>query len=153
MPLSRRNDLVCSLLLIAALFLFVCLTGDTLYIGAWYFLAIPLATLLPGLIWRTPALFLSGSAIAAITSLLSYMAVMANLKQPEGLLVLGHLFSAPGLLAGAAFAAWLLRSRVRVTLPWLVAGTGFLAAALGFLAAQLLVCSSVMYCGALSWWA
>ncbi|MHA6195424.1 hypothetical protein ACX3YG_13745 [Pseudomonas wadenswilerensis] len=150
---SRRNDLICSLLLIAALFLFICMRGDTLYIGSWYYLAVPLATLLPGLMWRAPALFLSGSAVAALASLLLYMAIMASLKQPEGLLGLGHFFSAPGLLAGAAFAAWLLRSRVRVTLPWLVAGIGFLGAALGFLIAQLLVCSSVMYCGVLSWWA
>jgi len=153
MPLSRRDDLVCSLLLTASLFLFVCLRGDTLYIGAWYYLAVPLATLLPGLIWRMPALFLSGSAIAAVGSLLLYMRAMASLQEPDGLLVLGHLFSTPGLLAGAVFAAWLLRSRVRVTLPWLVAGIGFFAAVLGFLLAQLLICSRVMDCGVLSWWA
>ncbi|MHA6139897.1 hypothetical protein ACX3YC_21100 [Pseudomonas mohnii] len=48
------------------------------------------------------------------------------------------------------WSAWLLRYRVKASLPWIVAGVGFLGAALGFMVAQMIVCNTLMYCGALS---
>lgn len=85
-----------------------------------------------------------------MVTLLIYMNIMASLDHPEGLFVLGHVFSMPGMLLGVAASAWLLRYRVKASLPWIVAGIGFLGAALGFIVAQMIVCNTLMYCGPLS---
>jgi hypothetical protein len=41
---------------------------------------------------------------------------------------------------------------VRVTVPWIVAGFGFLGAGLGFMLAQMVVCNTLMSRGVLSLW-
>ncbi|WP_077046970.1 hypothetical protein [Pseudomonas sp. KK4] len=150
MTIGVRHDLAYSLLLFAPILLYASMGADPLYSGFWYLLGVPVAALVPGLILRAPALFLTGTTAAAIASLLVYMKVMLSHARPEGLLVLGHLFSMPGMLVGAGVAAWLLKYRVKARLPWIVAGVGFLGAALGFLLAQMILCSTMMHCGVLS---
>lgn len=149
MTIGRRDDLAYSILLITPLIAYASTGADPLYTGAWYLLGVPVATFLPGLILRVPALFLNGTTAAALASLLAYMNIMFSLPRPDGLLALG-LFSMPGMLVGSGMSAWLLRHRVKASLPWLVAGIAFLGAALGFLALQMLVCTTVLYCSALS---
>jgi hypothetical protein len=150
MTVGFKDDLACSILLFAPVFLYASVGADPFYSGAWYLLGVPVAALLPGLILLAPALFLTGTTAAAIASLLIYMKVMFSLARPEGLLVLGHLFSMPGLLPGTGVSAWLLKYRVKASLPWLVAGIAFLGAVIGFMIAQTILCSTLMYCGALS---
>ncbi|MDU9391959.1 hypothetical protein [Pseudomonas sp. zfem002] len=150
MTVGRNNDLAYSILLISPVLLYANMGADPLYTGIWYLLGMPVAMLLPGLILRAPALFLTGTTAAAIASLLIYAKIMFSLARPDGLLVLGHLFSTPDMLVGTGMSAWLLRYRVKASLPWLVAGIGFLGAALGFMIAQMIVCSTLMYCGVLS---
>ncbi|OUM29928.1 hypothetical protein [Pseudomonas putida] len=150
MTIGRRDDLAYSILLITPLITYASTGADPLYTGAWYLLGVPVATLLPGLILRVPALFLTGTTAAALASLLAYMNIMFSLPRPDGLLALGHLFSMPGMLVGSGMSAWLLRHRVKASLPWLVAGIAFLGATLGFMVVQMLVCTTVIYCGALS---
>lgn len=150
MTVGFKEDLACSILLFAPVLLYAIVGGDPLYSGFWYLLGVPVAALLPGLILRAPALFLTGTTAAAIASLLIYMNVMFSLARPEGLLVLGHLFSVPGMLLGTGVCAWLLKYRVKASLPWLVAGMAFLGAVIGFMIAQMILCSTLMYCGALS---
>ncbi|MFJ4371095.1 hypothetical protein ACIP1T_00585 [Pseudomonas japonica] len=150
MTVGRNNDLAYSILLISPVLLYANMGADPLYTGTWYLLGMPVAMLLPGLILRAPALFLTGTTAAAIASLLIYAKIMFSLARPDGLLVLGHLFSTPGMLVGTGMSAWLLRYRVKASLPWLVAGIGFLGAALGFMVAQIIVCNTLMYCGVLS---
>jgi hypothetical protein len=106
--------------------------------------------LLPGLILRARALFQTGTTAAVIITLLVYMAIVSSLGRDGGLVGLGHLFSVPGMFVGASVSAWLLRFRVNVSLPWIVAGVAFVGAGLGFMIAQVIVCNTVMYCGALS---
>ncbi|MGH8383425.1 hypothetical protein [Pseudomonas sp.] len=79
-----------------------------------------------------------------------YMKIMASLDHTAALFALGHVFSVPGMLVGAGVSAWLLRYRVKASLPWIVAGISFLGAALGFMAAQMILCTTLMHCGALS---
>lgn len=150
MTVGRKDDLAYSILLITPALLYASMGADPLCAGSWYLLSVPMATLLPGLILRAPALFLTGTTAAAIASLLIYMKIMVSLARPEGLLVLGHLFSMPGMLVGTGVSAWLLRYRVKASLSWLVAGIAFLGAAIGFMIAQMILCSTLMYCGALS---
>lgn len=150
MIIGRNDDLAYSILLITLVLLYARMGADPLYAGSWYLFSVPLTTLLLGLILRVPALFLTGTTVAAIVSLLIYMKIRLDLVRPEGLLVLGHLFSMPGMLLGTGVSAWLLRYRVKATLSWLVAGIAFLGAAIGFMIAQMILCSTLMYCGALS---
>lgn len=150
MTIGRKGDIACTILLLAPLLLYTSTGADPLYTSAWYLLGVPLAMLLPGVLLQAPPLFLSGTTAAAIASLLTYVMIISSLPHPDGLLGLGHLFSLPGMLLGAAASAWLLRYRVRAKSPLLVAGLAFLGAAGGFLVAQIIVCNTAMYCGGLS---
>jgi predicted membrane protein len=147
---NRRDDLVYAALLSVAAMLLASAAGSPLHLGAWYVLAVPMATMLPGLILRAPALFLTGSTAAALASLIAYQQAMSNLPPAEGLFGLGHVFSLPGMLLGTSLAVWLLKYRVRASVPWIVAGIGFVGAGLGFIIAQMLICATLMHCGALS---
>lgn len=150
MTVSRRDDLTYSILMITAVLLYASMGADPLYTGQGYLIAVFAVTLVPGLILRAPALFLSGTTVTAIASLLVYMKIMSSLDRIEGMLALGHMLSVPGMLVGAGGSAWLLRYRVKTRLPWMVAGIGVLGAALGFMVAQMVVCNTMMYCGVLS---
>ncbi|MDP9689815.1 UNVERIFIED_ORG: hypothetical protein J2W82_003483 [Pseudomonas mohnii] len=150
MTVGRRDDLAYSILLIAPVLLYASIGANPLYTGSGYLGAVPAAVFVLGLIFRTPALFLTGATAAAVATLLIYMNIIASLDHPEGLIGLGHMFSMPGMLVGAAASAWLLKYRVKASLPWIVAGIGFLGAALGFMVAQMIVCNTLMYCGPLS---
>jgi hypothetical protein len=44
-------------------------------------------------ILRVPGLFLTEATAAAVGTLLMYMNIMFSLEHPDGLLVLGHIFS------------------------------------------------------------
>ncbi|MDP2714368.1 hypothetical protein [Rheinheimera sp.] len=124
--------------------------GDVLYIGLWYYLAVPLT--LTGLcaLFRPAPLFLLGVNIAITLSLISYLSINWFSPRPEGMLGLGHLLSLPGALTGALAAAAVARYRHMTGLLALlfsgIAGTGG-----GFLVAQLVVCNTIFYCGRASW--
>lgn len=122
--------------------------GDPIYAGIWYYVAAWFA--LAGLVQlaKAPPLFTSGAAVALAASFLFYWAWQASLPLPDGLLGLGHLFSLPGLGIAAVTAAVLARQRMMR--PWAAFAAGALACCAGFAIAQLVVCRSVMYCGALS---
>lgn len=150
MTIGRKEDITYTLLLITPVLLYASMGADPLYTSAWYLLGVPVVALLPGLLLRAPPLFLTGTTAAALASLLIYVAIQSSLSRPDGLLALGHLFSLPGLLAGAGVSAWLLRHGMKASLPWRVAGVAFLGAAGGFMVAQMIVCNTLMYCAALS---
>lgn len=150
MTIGRQDDLAYSILLITPFLLYASMGTDPVHTGTWYLLVTPVVTLLPGLILRAPALFLTGTTAAVLASLSCYLSIIFNQARTDGLLALGHLFSMPGMLLGTGLSAWLLRFRVNASLPWLVAGIAFLGATLGFMIVQMVVCTTVMYCSALS---
>lgn len=150
MTIGRQDDLAYSLLLITPFLFYASMGTDPLHTGTWYLLVTPVVMLLPALVLRAPALFLTGTTAAVLASLLVYLHIMFNPSRTDGLLALGHLFSMPGMLLGTGLSAWLLKYRVKASLPWLVAGIAFLGATLGFMIIQMLVCTTEMYCGALS---
>lgn len=148
--MGLRDDLIWSVVLVALVLVYACTAGNTLFLGYWYLLGVPALLLLPGLILRARALFLTGTTAAVVVTLLIYMAIAPSLGRDSGLVGLGHVFSVPGMFVGSSVSAWLLRFRVNASLVWIVAGVAFLGAGLGFMIAQAIVCNTVMYCGALS---
>lgn len=150
MKVGLRDDLVYSMILVALVIVYASSSGNVLYLGYWYLIGVPVAMLLPGLMLSAQALFLTGTTVATIVTLVVYMAIVSALGRDGGLVGLGHLFSAPGMFIGVCISAWLLRSRVSTSVPWIVAGVAFLGAGLGFMIAQVIVCTTAMYCGALS---
>lgn len=145
-----REDLVFSSVLVALLLAYAASAGNALYLGYWYVLGVPIMMLIPGLILRARALFLTGTTAAVVGTLVIYMALISNAGREGGLMGLGHLFSVPGMLVGATVSAWLLKFRLKASLPWIVAGIAFLSVGFGFLICQVIVCNTVMFCGALS---
>lgn len=145
-----KDDLAYSIGLIALALLYASGAGNTLYLGYWYLMGVPMIMLIPGLALRARALFLTGTTAAVIVSLMAYMAIVSSLGREGGLFGLGHLFSAPGMFLGVSVSAWLLKGHINARLPWIVAGFAFLGAGLGFMIGQMIVCTTVFYCGALS---
>lgn len=150
MKIGFRDDLVSSMVLIALVLVYASSGGNTLYLGFWYLIGVPVVMLLPGLILRSRALFLTGTTAAVVVTLLVYMVIVSSSGRDGGLVGLGHLFSVPGMVVGTSVSAWLLRFRVNASLKWIVAGFAFLGAGFGFMIAQVIVCTTAMYCGALS---
>lgn len=123
------------------------LFGDPLYVGTWYYLVVPTAAIAIGIMARAKPLFLLGTSLAVSVTLLVYAAVNLSLARPEGLLALGHLFSLPGAAVGTVIGAFLSR---RLSRPISVLALGFAGTLVGFFLNQLVVCNTVMWCGALS---
>ena len=147
MQLSHRTDLVIaaaiSLIPVVSMLVF----GNMLFVGLWYYLLVPAATLTLAIVMRAKPLFLSGASLAIAVTLLTYMYINWSSTRPEGLLVLGHLFSLPGAAVGMALAIFL---GFRLKHPALLLVIGIGGTACGFLANQLLVCNSLLWCGPFS---
>ncbi|UWX04228.1 hypothetical protein H1235_02575 [Pseudoxanthomonas sp. NC8] len=123
------------------------LAGDPVYVGLWYYLAVPAVALGLTALLRARPLFLSGASLAVAITLLAYMCINWRAARPDGLVALGHLFSLPGAAVGLLLAAVPVR-RARHPLAALLLGLGGLLG--GFLANQLVVCNTVMWCGPFS---
>lgn len=52
-----KDDLVCSIGLIALALIYASGAGNTLYIGYWYLMGVPMVMLIPGLILRARPCF------------------------------------------------------------------------------------------------
>lgn len=139
---TARLDMTLAIVVTIALPVAPLLMGDSLYVGVWYYLAVPAAALGLGLILRSPPFFLTGSVIASALTLAIYM--LLNRQQAE----LGHLFSLPGAAAGLLLAG--LASKAKRSLP-LSFCLGLFGLLVGFLLNQLVICNWVMWCGPLSW--
>jgi hypothetical protein len=129
----------------------VAFKGDPLYLGLWYYVAVPLSVIGSAALVRPGGWFLIGVAVTLSFSFLAYQWIQLTGNRPEGLLGLGHVFSVPGAFIATLGAAIVARLR-----SWRSALYSFLAglcaSAAGFLIAQLVVCSTLMYCGMLSSW-
>ncbi|HSX70189.1 MAG TPA: hypothetical protein VLF16_04580, partial [Pseudomonas sp.] len=69
---STRRDLARALALTGLFSCVVLVLGDHLYLGIWYYLAVPLAALGLGLLCRCPPWFLTGTTIGALLTLAVY---------------------------------------------------------------------------------
>lgn len=146
--MTRTLDITLAFGLGAALLAAVLIFGDPAYLGPWYYLLAWGG--LVGLIQLTkaPPLSTLGAATALTATFLGYWAWQASLVRPEGLLGLGHLFSLPGLAVAAVIAAFYARRRSLA--PATAFAMTFTGCCVGFGAAQLAVCRTVLYCGPIS---
>ena len=94
----------------------VMIKGDALYIGLWYYFAVPIVILGIGAALRTKPMFLFGISLAIAITLIFYMSINWRATRPEGLLGLGHLFSLPGAVVGVLIAATLLKRKATASL-------------------------------------
>jgi hypothetical protein len=92
MTVDRRDDLAFSILLITPVLLYASICANPLYTGSGYLVAVPAAVCVLGLMFRKPALLLTGTTAGAVATLLIYMNIIASLDHPEGLFGLGHVF-------------------------------------------------------------
>ncbi|WP_440873650.1 hypothetical protein [Thalassotalea sp. PLHSN55] len=125
----------------------VLVIGDYLYMGIWYYLAIPVVAYLLSLPFKPQNFFLTGISLAILLSYIPYFYFNITAIRPEGLLGLGHLFSLFGLALGIIFAGFYLKNKSLKPLPTLIMSFGISLS--GFLFNQLVVCNTVFYCGKL----
>ncbi len=149
MPISRLIDVSLAALVVLALVFLVLIKGDPLYLGVWYYLAVPVIIVGTCAAFRVAPLFLLGSSFAIAITFLSIMSVNWRAARPEGLLGLGHLFSLPGAFVGVLIAMAIVKRKATITVfaAFLFGFVGLLA---GYFINQLVVCNTVMWCGPLS---
>ncbi|MFT3959834.1 hypothetical protein [Propionivibrio sp.] len=127
----------------------VILRGDALYLGLWYYIAVPTLILGVCIAIRPAPLFLSGTAVVIAASMVALMAVNWTQSSPEGLLGLGHIFSLPGAVIATVIVASVARKKC-LSQPIALFLLGLGGYGTGYFLNQLVVCNTVMWCGPLS---
>src|SRR6185436_628801 len=143
---ARIADVALSLVAPLALVLFVLLRGDPIYIGVWYYLAVPAVAIALFYALKSPAYFISGATLALSFTFLAYWLVQFQPGRPEGLLGLGHVFSVPGALLGLLIARYAVKVLPDIGAIW-TSSLALIGCAIGFAAAQLVMCNTYMWCG------
>ena len=149
MKFTRTLDASLAIAIAIAIVVIVMIKGDALYLGLWYYIAVPVVVLGTCSLFRPAPLFLFGAAFAIAISMLALMSVNWLAARPEGLLGLGHIFSLPGAFAvvlGIIFVA----KKKQITRPLSAFLLGFGGWGGGYFINQLAVCNTVMWCGFLS---
>ena len=147
MKVSRKTDAAIALSVALMPAVAQLIFGDLLYVGTWYYFVVPITAIAIGVIARAKPLFLLGTSLAVSLTLLIYAAVNLSLARPEGFLALGHLFSLPGAAIGTLIGAFLSR---RLSNQISAMALGFIRTLVGFVINQLVVCNSLVSCGAIS---
>ena len=146
---SRSNDIFLSALISLAVIFVTLIKGDALYLGTWYYFAVPAIILSLCAAIRPAPLFLTGASLGIAITLLCVMSVNWSSSQPEGLLGLGHVSSLPGAIIGVLLAAVKAKKK-HITLPYTSLSIGLGGLLIGYLINQIVVCNTVMWCGPLS---
>ena len=133
--------------IVAATIVLVLIVGDIMYIGIWYYLAIPIAAFIVTAFFKPSSFFLTGIGLAIFITYIPYYWRNLTATNLEGLLGLGHLSSLPGLFIGIIFSAVYLKSKNKSV--YFTAGFGFSVSLMGYAINQLIICNSLMYCGSL----
>ncbi|WP_233080872.1 hypothetical protein [Rheinheimera soli] len=149
MKMTLSLDLKLFMASIVLMLCVVLLFGDAMFVGLWYYVAVPVAAAL--LVWpfKPRPLFLFGVSIGLDITFAVYLCINYFSNQPEGLLGLGHLFSLPGAALGLIICAFLMRRGFGTTI-WAALLLGIVGTLLGFIINQLVVCNTVMWCGPLT---
>jgi hypothetical protein len=149
MFIARTLDFSLALTIAAAVLAFVAFKGDALYLGNWYYIAVPLITLGVCAAIRPAPLFLSGVELAIASSMIALMSVNWRAARPDGLLGLGHIFSLPGAFIGVVATAYVAR-KLQIVRPFGAFLLGLGGFGGGYLLNHLLLCNTVMWCGPMS---
>lgn len=127
----------------------VLIFGDAMYVGLWYYIVVPLGALIIALPFKPRPLFLCGLSLGIVVTFFSYLSMNYFSKRPDGLIILGHLFSLPGAALGVIFSAFLARKKSKVTILGALL-LGVLGVLIGFYLNQLINCNIGYGCGPLS---
>ena len=149
MKTSVTLDALFAVVIALVAVIIVMVKGDALYIGLWYYFAVPIVIVGIGAALRARPLFLFGTSLAIAITLIFYMSINWRASSPEGLLGLGHLFSLPGAVVGVFIAATLLKRKTTASL-FIAFHFGLIGLLGGFFVNNLIVCNTVLYCGQLS---
>lgn len=149
MKLSNAHEALLSLAISLIVIGLVLRFGDALYIGIWYYIAVPVFAYLLGSFFKPVSLFQTGNSLGVAILFLFYLNINWQATRPEGLLGLGHLFSLPGAAIGICLSAFLLK---RKKAPSFIIAfcAGLFGVVFGFFLNQIIVCNTVMWCGPLS---
>lgn len=146
---SHTHDRIFFCITIMAPLLLVLLLGDSLYMGLWYYIVIPVFVFVAVETCQPPVFFRSGIALGITVTFIVYLSINWFDDNPDGLLGLGHLFSLPGVAVGYLLAALLLRKQKMMASP-VVYFSAFLSVLMGFFMNQVALCNSLMFCGVLT---
>jgi hypothetical protein len=149
MIFTRTLDASLAIAVALAMLVLVIIKGDALYLGLWYYIAVPVVVLGTCAAFRPAPLFLFGAAFAIAISMLALMSVNWRAASPEGLLGLGHIFSLPGAFVVVLGTAFVARKKQMVR-PFAAFLLGLGGCGGGYFINQLVVCNTVMWCGSLS---
>lgn len=133
--------------IIVATIILVLIVGDLMYIGIWYYLAIPIAAFMVTAFFKPSSFYLSGIGLAIFTTYIPYYWYNLTVTNPDALLGLGHVFSLPGLFIGFIFTAAYLKNKNQSI--YFTAVFGYSISLMGYTINQLIICNSLMYCGSL----
>jgi hypothetical protein len=137
-------DLKISISIILAVIFFVEVSGDNLFIGSWYYAITLFAGLVLGTVFYPKPFFLCGVISALVFSLWLYVQHNVSSVRPEGLLVLGHMFSLPGAFLGLIISALIIKNiHTSHAMTFTLSVIGVLV---GFFINQAIVCSTLMHC-------
>jgi hypothetical protein len=146
---SRSNDILLATFISLGVTFLALIKGDALYLGIWYYLAVPAIILSLCATLRPAPLFLTGASLGIAITLLCVMSVNWKSSNPEGLLGLGHVSSLPGAIIGVIIAALIAKKKI-IEFPYTSFSMGLGGLLVGYLINQTIVCNTVMWCGPLS---
>lgn len=149
MQILRVNDIFLAVVLSLAVVWLAFVKGDALYLGIWYYFAVPIVILGACAALRPTPLFLTGTSFGIAITLLCVMSINWGASRPEGLLGLGHVFSLPGAIIGAVLAASLAKRKFE-NKPFTALLLGLSSLLIGYFMNQVVICNTVMWCGPLS---
>lgn len=145
---TLRTDAFITAMTIAIIMTITLTKGDVLFIGHWYYASVFLGIFILPALAKAKPLFISGAILAATLTFGFYIRANWAPSATNDLLVLGHVFSLPGAAIGLLLTGIISRFS-KHNQPALAFITGALGFGVGFLINQLLLCSTVLYCGAL----
>jgi hypothetical protein len=149
MKLTRTLDTLLSITTVLSLVVLVVVMGDALYLGLWYYIAVPVVLLGTVSVLKPAPLFLFGTTAAMAASMIVVMSVNWHAAHPEGLLGLAHLFSLPGAFVVVWGTAFAMRKKRTFDNPaYFLMGLGSFG--IGYFINQLVLCNTYVWCGPLS---
>lgn len=149
MTVTRTLDVSLAIAVALAMVALVAFKGDALYLGLWYYIAVPVVVLGACATIRPAPLFLSGAELAIAISMLALMSVNWCADRPEGLLGLGHIFSMPGAFIVVVTTAFVTK-KMQIVRPFPAFLLGLGGCGGGYFLNQQVVCNTVIWCGPMS---
>lgn len=140
---TRTLDISLAIAASLAMVVLVIFKGDSLYLGLWYYITVPVVILGSCAGFRPAPLFLFGIASSIAISMLTLMSVNWHAARPEGLLGLVHIFSLPGAFIAALGTVFIAR-KIQTTNPSVFFLLGLIGYGSGYFINQLVIFNKVM---------